>query len=149
LLLHDTTRGVVPVPIREHVRQVVRSYVPRDVLSLGTLAAVRVIRSCVHENDLDRFHADLLDGSEQFLASEESFRDLGTEAGRMNRAGRLEVAPDASFAGEHRARILSAAGDSLSCVFLHLRDSPAATSRIRPPPTAGVGGGAEAADAAE
>jgi hypothetical protein len=66
----------------------------------------------------------------------------------MNRAARLEAGPNAACDGEHRARILSAAGDSLSCVFPHLRDSPAATSRIRPPPTAGVGGGAEAADKA-
>jgi hypothetical protein len=140
---------VVPVPIREHVRQVVRSYVPRDVLSRGTLAAVRAIRSCVHENDLDRFHADLLDGSEEFLASEESVRELVAEVGRMNRAGRLEVAPDTASAGEHHARILSAAGDSLSCVFLHLRDCPAAMSRIRLPTAADVGDGDGAADASE
>jgi hypothetical protein len=66
-----------------------------------------------------------------------------------NRAGRLEVAPDTASAGEHHARVLAAAGQSLSCVFLHLRDCPAATSRIRVPTTADVGDGDGAADTSE
>jgi hypothetical protein len=69
----------------------------------------------------------------QFLRSSEDFQDLISGVYRMNRAGRLggaegggAAAPDAARGTlDQHVRILAAAGDNLSCLFLRLRESPA------------------------
>jgi hypothetical protein len=136
VLLHETTRGIVPDPVQARVRQALGRHIPPDVMRNGSsLALARSVRECVHGDDLWRLRSRVLDDEalKPFLRSSEDFQDLISGVYRMNRAGRLggtegggAASPDAARGAlEQHVRILAAAGDNLSCIFLRLRESPA------------------------
>jgi hypothetical protein len=147
VLIHETTLGMVPDPIRARVRQILGRQVPPDVASNGSShALLRSVRDRVRGDALWRLRSDVLDDADlqSFLQSSQVFQDLISGVYRMNKAGRLgglggqiggsEVDGEAAAAAagsrgdaavERHARILAAAGDNLSCLFLRVRESPA------------------------
>jgi hypothetical protein len=129
-LLHDTSEGVVPRLIREHLRQAVgRLLLPnQDLESKGGFEVARLIQERARGEVFQRLRSDVLnfEALQDLLRFDHALQEMVTAMYRMNRAGRLlaheankDGAPETS---EGHARILVAAGDNLSCVFLHLRD---------------------------
>jgi ankyrin repeat protein len=127
VLLHDTTLGVVPDPVRAHVRRAVCRLAPP-----GTGSSLAVVQS-VQNPSLPRqeLRANVLGSDElqAFLWSHGDVEELVTGVYRMNKEGRLggseegEGCPIALSASQH-VRILQATKDNLGCLFLHLRDCP-------------------------
>jgi hypothetical protein len=118
----------VPDAIRAHVRNAVgRPVPPGDLNDGGGLAAVHAVPAHIRGPALGQLRSEVLsDGALQaFLRSSQDFQDLISGVHRMNKAGRLEGPPGGGAAAEQHARILAAAGDNVSCLFLHLRESPA------------------------
>jgi ankyrin repeat protein len=141
VLLHDTTQGVVPEPIRVQVRRLVCRLLPPEAQDRGGFVAAQVIRSLVHGQAFQQLRSDVLttEALGEYLLSHESFQDLITGVYRMNKAGRSDgsnevgdrtvesPAPVGRSRGEHDSAtlhlsVLESAMDDLSCVFLHLRD---------------------------
>jgi hypothetical protein len=131
VLLHDTTRGCVPDPVRDHVRRESGSLVPPHALDRGGFAAAQAIRMIVPEHAFHRLRSDVLTNKQvqQFLRSHEPIQDMVTGVYRMNEAGRSggsdafgDSSVDAPRPFDLHLRVLESAGDDLSCVFLHLRD---------------------------
>jgi hypothetical protein len=136
VVLHDTTGGAVPAPVRDHIRSVVRRLVaPEDIVagnSRSSLAVAQRVHAHIRGDAFCQLRSEVLtNGDLQWLLAErEDFRDFLTGLYRMNMAGRLgpEEAGDASRAwgaavpAEQHARTLAAAGDNLSSLFHHLRD---------------------------
>jgi hypothetical protein len=170
VLIHETTRGVVPDPICARVRQMLGRHVPPDVIGNGSsLALLRSVRDRVRGDALWRLRSDVLDDTDlqSFLQSSQDFQDLISGVYRMNKVGRLgglegplggsavdggaaaaAAAPSASGASvERHARILAAAGDSLSCLFLRVRESPALFGIHGPPERTAAAAAAAAAAA--
>jgi hypothetical protein len=130
VLLHDTTRGVVPDPIRERVLRAVSQIVRPCETNGSSLSLVQAIQNRVRGQDRQEFRSAVLnhDALQNFLQGEGDILEMVTSLYRMNRAGRIRdleeagaVSGTSSSAGRH-VRILSAAGKDLSCLFLHLRD---------------------------
>jgi hypothetical protein len=131
VLLHDTTRGCVPDPVRDHVRHVSGMLVPPHLLDGGGIEATQAIRILVPEHAFHRLRSDVLTNErvQQFLQSHEPIQDMVTGVYRMNKAGRSggsdafgDAAVDAPRSADLHLRVLESAADDLSCVFLHLRD---------------------------
>jgi hypothetical protein len=155
VLIHEATRGAVPDPIRARVRQILSRHVPPDVAGNGnSLTLVRSVRDRVRGDALWQLRSEVLDDVDlqSFLQSSQVFQDLISGVYRMNKAGRLgglggpiggsEVDGEAAAAAassasdaaaERHARILAAAGDSPSCLFLRVRESPALFGIHGPP----------------
>jgi ankyrin repeat protein len=108
VLLHETTVGAVPNPIRESVRQLVAS-------QPGSRPVTRAIQ--------DLFGGDL---EAAFFESREDIQDMIASVYRMNKAGRAPSAgcgaPVATFPTQH-IQVLAAAADNPSCLFFYLRDA--------------------------
>jgi hypothetical protein len=136
VLLHDTTRGFVPEPVREHVRQSVGRFLPPqgDLVGRGgsSMANVRAVQSIQDDTKRQELRDAVMGNAdlETFLNDRgEDFERLVTGVYRMNKAGRLgafdgaESVAIAVSAGTH-VQILDAVRDDLDCLFLHLRESP-------------------------
>jgi hypothetical protein len=145
VLLHDTTLGVVPDPVRAHVRRAVCRLAPTGTEIRGSsLAVVRSVQNLSLPPQELRANVLGSDELQVFLRSQGDVEELVTGVYRMNKEGRLggseegEGCPIALSASQH-VRILQATKDDLSCLFLHLRDCPvlfagveAATASTRP-----------------
>jgi hypothetical protein len=135
ILLHDTTKGAVPDPVRDHVRQSVTSYTSADELA-ASRGVVRAIPHHVLGDDLQQLRTLILRFAplqelltQPLLSGDESFQNFLVGVYLMNKAGRHRLrspeqqdggAPDAK--ADQHLRVLMAAVDNPSCLFLHLRD---------------------------
>jgi hypothetical protein len=148
MLLHDTTRGVVPDETRERVRRAVRELVDLNELKGSSLATVQAVNMQVRGSAFWQLRSDVLnDGSlQEFLRGHDAFQELICGVCRMNKAGRLlrGSEPEESVAAEaatavlsvgHHARILDSARGDPDCLFLHLRDSPNLFFQENPSPS--------------
>jgi hypothetical protein len=131
VLLHETTRWIVPDAIRERVREAVGQVVDIDcLLERGSFPVVQEIQKTVTGDALGQLRSEILKNDElqQLLQSHESLQDMVTGVYLMNKEGRLgcegaDDDPDTFPTGRH-IFILEAAKDNLSCLFLHLRQCP-------------------------
>jgi ankyrin repeat protein len=131
VLLHETTRWIVPGAIRERVREAVSKVVDIDCLvERGSFPIVQEIQKTVTGDALGQLRSEILNNDElqQLLQSHESLQDMVTGVYLMNKEGRLgcegaEDDPDTFSNGRHIC-VLEAAKDNLSCLFLHLRQCP-------------------------
>jgi hypothetical protein len=153
VLLHETTLGVVPNSIREHVRQAVGQFAPPDEMRGPSVAVVRAIQNHVADRDRERLRMAVL-GSENlqaFVRDGEALQGFVAGVYRMNRAGRIlsgsasgGVASEAALSPERHARVLAAARGDASSLFLRLRECPAAAAAaggmLRAPRAAGADG---------
>jgi hypothetical protein len=142
VVLHDTTSGAVPGPVRDHVRGAVARFVASPSGSLAgsgcssSSALARRVNERVRGDSFLRLRADALThrALQELLAAREDIQGMVTGVYRMNKAGRLGPEPAgggvdaarargaAALSAEQRARVLAAAGGNASCLFLHLRD---------------------------
>jgi ankyrin repeat protein len=101
VLLHETTVGVVPDPIRASVRQLVAT-------QPGSRRDARAIQ-------------DVFGGysERRFFLSREDLQDMITGIYRMNKAARVAGAPAAVTPAQH-IKGLAAAADNPSCLFVYL-----------------------------
>jgi hypothetical protein len=138
LALHESTLGVVPDSARDHVRQVVGQFVPREALNRSSLAVARAIKNQIPEQDYQQLRFAVLSNEalQEFLLKDEAFQDLLDGIYRMNKEGRLnESNPVGGDSGsvvsvEMHIRTLAAAGNDLSCHFIHLRGFPVTMGRL-------------------
>jgi ankyrin repeat protein len=132
-LLRDTTREAVPEETLGLVRGAVASYVHPKVLNSDGRAAALAVQSLVQAGkDPQSLIATVLGDADvrEFLQSSDSFQGFLTGLYRMNRAGRLED----GIPAEQHMEILATGGSDLSCLFLHLRDSPSLPFICADPP---------------
>jgi ankyrin repeat protein len=101
VLLHETTVGVVPDPIRASVRQLAAT-------QPGSRPDTRAIQ--------DLFGGDF---EKAFFLSREDIQDMITGIYRMNKAARAAGAPAAVTPAQH-IQVLAAAADNPSCLFVYL-----------------------------
>jgi hypothetical protein len=156
VLLHDTTEGVVPGPVRERVRRLVGQAVGRlvDMDRVGSRIVASVLYRHVRDHDFHRLRSEILDDEplQGFLRTNAPVQEMATGLYHMNEAGRLvgrtsEGSPEAVISPRRHARILEAAGGNVSCLFVHLREFAAllagSGARAARPPVDGAAGVAE------
>jgi hypothetical protein len=134
VLLHDTTVGAVPGPIRERVREIVRRAVGHlvDVDRVGSRIVAGVLYKNVLGDDFRQLRSEILDNNtlQGYLRETEPIQEMATGLCRMNKAGRRfrrrnQRYREAAIPTRKHLHILEAAGGNLSCLFVHLREFPA------------------------
>jgi ankyrin repeat protein len=134
VLLHDTTVGAVPGPIRERVREIVRRAVGHlvDVDRVGSRIVAGVLYKNVLGDDFRQLRSEILDNNtlQSYLRESEPVLEMTTGLCRMNKAGRRfrrrnHSSRGAAIPTRKHLHILEAAGGNLSCLFVHLREFPA------------------------
>jgi hypothetical protein len=140
VVLHDITIGVIDDRIRDHAAQLVRKFVPIDSWDAGSYGIIQAVNARVLGEDRQRLRSRVLgfDPLQEYLRATQPMQELITGVYRMNKAGRQpgkreaagSEAPSTETDLERHIRVLEAAGDNLSCAFIHLRDSPILFSRI-------------------
>jgi hypothetical protein len=135
ILLHDTTKGAVPDPVRDHVRQSVISDTSADELT-SNRGVVQAIHELFLGEDLQQLRSLILRFppllellTHPLLSGDALFQNFLVGVYLMNKAGRHHVrSPERQDGGGpdtkayQHLRVLMAAIDNPSCLFLHLRD---------------------------
>jgi hypothetical protein len=135
VLVDETTKGVAPESVRDLVSKTIDPFVPKAVRERGGFFAAQTFLDLAGGQSAESELRSQVLGSNElqvFLRSSVPFQDFLTGVYRMNKAGRLGKSTtqagrglDETASALRHTRILEAAIDDASCLFLHLRVCPA------------------------